>query len=281
MDIHIIAVPFDSGVSNVRMGNGPGYLLEAGLRAHLEEHGHQVTITELDPAFDPLTPEPTIMVELNRQLAIVVAETIRRGAFPLVLAGSCYTAIGTVMGMGSDRTGIFWFDSHGDFNTPDTSGSGFLDGMAITMLTGGSWQQLLRGWTSYRPIPENHVCLLGVRDLDPLERELLLASAVTFLGPAELEADLIRVITGLVGEIDRVYLHLDLDVLDPGTARANALAAPNGPDLAQTSAAIAEIAAALPIRGMALTAFDPGIGDAERVSQAAQSLIKLVLATIP
>ena len=107
MHIDIVSVPFDSGVRNVRMGNGPQYLLDAGLRDHLEGQGHRVAMTELDPAFDPLTPEPTIMLELNRQLAEAVADTLRRGAFPLVLAGSCYTAIGTVTGMGANRTSVF------------------------------------------------------------------------------------------------------------------------------------------------------------------------------
>ncbi|MEE8060359.1 MAG: arginase family protein [Gemmatimonadales bacterium] len=277
MHLHIVSVPFDSGVRNVRMGNGPQYLLAAGLREHLEGQGHQVTITELDPAFDPLTPEPTIMLELNRQLAGVVADALRRGAFPLVLAGSCYTAVGTVTGMGSNRTGVFWFDSHGDFNTPDTSGSGFLDGMAITMLAGRSWQHLLAGLANYRPVPESHICLVGVRDIDPPERALLDASAVQALGPDQLDRGLQRVLEGLPGEIDQIYLHLDLDVLDPEVAKANALAAPGGPDVAQTAGAIARIGAALPIRGMALTAFDPGLGDAERVSRAARTLVEAAL----
>lgn len=273
MHIHIVSLPFDSGVKSVRMGNGPGYLLDAGLQQHLEGQGHQVALTELDPAFDPLTPEPTIMLELNRQLATVVADALRRGAFPLILAGSCYTAIGTVTGMGAHRTGVFWFDSHADFNTPDTSGSGFLDGMAVTMLAGRSWQHLLTGLANYQPVPENHVCLVGARDIDPPEQALLHASAVQVVGPDGLDGDLQRVLKSLPGTIDQAYLHLDLDVLDPGTARANALAAPGGPDIAQTAAAIARIGAALPIRGMALSAFDPSIGDGERVSGAAQALV--------
>lgn len=277
MHIHIVSLPFDSGVRNVRMGNGPRYLLDAGLPEHLQGQGHQVEITEINPALDPLTPEPTIMLQLNRQLATVVADALRNDAFPLVLAGSCYTAIGTVTGMGADRTGVFWFDSHADFNTPDTSGSGFLDGMAITMLTGRSWRHLLTGLADYQPVPENHVCLVGVRDIDPAERALLDTSAVQVVGPDGLAGDLQRVLTSLPSTIDQAYLHLDLDVLDPDTARANALTAPDGPDIAQTAAAIALIGAALPIRGMALSAFDPGIGDGERVSGAAWTLVEQAL----
>jgi len=277
MHIHIVSLPFDSGVRNVRMGNGPRYLLDAGLRQHLEGNGHQVALTELHPTFDPLTPEPTIMLELNRQLATVVGDALRRGAFPLILAGSCYTAVGTVTGMGADRTGVFWFDSHADFNTPDTSGSGFLDGMAITMLAGRSWQHLLTELANYQPVPENHICLVGARDIDPPEQALLDASAVHVVGPDGLDGDLQRVLKSLPGRIDQAYIHLDLDVLDPAAARANGLAAPGGPDIAQTAAAIARIGAALPIRGMALSAFDPGIGDGERVSGAAQALVEEAL----
>jgi len=259
------------------MGNGPRYLLEAGLQQHLEGHGHQVALTEINPAFDPLTPEPTIMLELNRQLATVVKDGLRRGAFPLILAGSCYTAVGTVTGMGANRTGVFWFDSHADFNTPETSGSGFLDGMAITMLTGRSWQHLLTGLTDYQPVPESHICLVGVRDIDPPERALLDSSAVQVVGPDGFEGDLRRALNSLPDEIDQAYIHLDLDVLDPGTAKANALAANGGPDVAQTAGAITRIGAALPIRGMALTAFDPGVGDGERVSGVARTLLEEAL----
>jgi arginase len=102
-------------------------------------------------------------------------------------------------------------------------------------------------------------------------------SAVQAVGPDGLEDDLQRALESLPDEVDRAYLHLDLDVLDPGAAKANALAAPAGPNIAQTAAAIARIGAALPIRGMSLTAFDPGVGDGERVSGAARTLLEEAL----
>jgi arginase len=277
MRIDIVSVPFDSGKRDVRMGNGPRHLLESGLAEYIESLGHQVVTTTIGPALDPLTPEPSVMVELNRQVAAAVTEALASGGFPLILAGSCYTAVGTVTGMGTERTGVFWFDAHGDFNTPDTSGSGFLDGMAITMLTGRSWKGLMTGLTGYRPVPESHVCLMGARDIDPPERALLDASAVQAVGPDQFNHGLKGVLENLPVEVDQIYLHLDLDVLDPGVAKANALAAPGGPDILQTAEAIAKIGAAVPIRAMALTAFDPGIGDAERVTEAARALLEAAL----
>lgn len=277
MRIDIISVPFDSGQRDVRMGNGPRHLLDSGLAEYVESLGHDVGTTTIDPTFDALTPEPGIMVELNRQVATAVTDALASGSFPLVLAGSCYMAVGTVTAMGAGRTGVFWFDSHGDFNTPDTSAGGFLDGMAITILTGRSWKASTAGLPGYRPVPESHVYLMGARDIDPLERALLDTSAVQEVGPDQFEHGLTSVLENLPVEIDQIYLHLDLDVLDPGVAKANALAAPGGPDVLQAAEAIAKIGVALPIRAMALTAFDPGVGDAGRVSEAARALVEAAL----
>ena len=65
--------------------------------------------------------------ELLRALAERVRFAYNNGAFPLVLSGNCNGSLGTLAGIGSnDQTGIIWFDGHGDFNTPETTESGFL-----------------------------------------------------------------------------------------------------------------------------------------------------------
>jgi acyl dehydratase/arginase family enzyme len=126
-----------------------------------------------------------------------VAEEVRRvvsgGATALVLAGSCDVAAAVVAGLGDPAVGVVWIDAHADFNTPETSVSGFRPGMALAEVT--------------RMVPEERVALIGVRDLSPpAEAERLKRSGI-HVGDAE---------TALAAlDAERVYVHLDLDVLDP------------------------------------------------------------------
>lgn len=80
--------------------------------------------------------------DLDRQLAVSVAATVARGVFPLTLAGNCISSVGTLGGLGAGPTGVLWFDAHGDFNTPESTVGGFLDGMALATVTGRCWTGL-------------------------------------------------------------------------------------------------------------------------------------------
>jgi arginase len=279
MRVHVISVPFDSGVKNVRMGRGPGHLLAGGLQSHLESQGHTVTLSDIEPsALETMTPEPRVMVELNRMVAAEVEEAVENAAFPVVLAGSCYTAIGTLTGLGPDPVGVFWFDSHGDCNTPETTGSGFLDGMAVATLTGRCWNRLLQDLEDFRPTPDHHVCLVGVRDLDEAEHILIQGSDMHSCPPASLSASLMSAIESMGRSAEGAYLHFDLDVLDPSVGRANALAAPDGITVEQSTAAIATIGNGLPIRAAALTAYDPAFDTTGTVQMAAHTVLDAILA---
>jgi arginase len=101
------------------MGAGPLHLLKSGLAVRLEEDGHQVAtrFVELPPAFRA--------TEIAGTLVRGVAEAVKTDAFPLVLSGNCGpAAMGCVGGLHS-QTKIFWFDAHGDFNTPETLAADF------------------------------------------------------------------------------------------------------------------------------------------------------------
>ena len=90
--------------------------------------------------------------ELMGAIAAEVARATADGELPIVLAGNCTSSVGTVAGLGSARVGVVWFDSHGDFNTPETTTTGFLDGMAVAILTGHCWRQaagrVAEGWAT-------------------------------------------------------------------------------------------------------------------------------------
>ncbi len=168
MEIRLLLVPYDSGQRNVRMGAGPEHLCAAGLEKHLAAQGHQVDSEVIEPASRNWRAEVQTSFELMRAIAkhVRAARTARR--FPVVLSGNCLAAVGVIAGLGPG-TGVIWIDAHGDFNTPQTTTSGFLDGMTLATATGQCWGELAHSIEGFEPVPENAVVLLGARDLDPGE----------------------------------------------------------------------------------------------------------------
>jgi arginase len=263
------------------MGAGPERLLHAGLAEEIRAMGHQVHIEQIEPGDDGPPAEIRTAFELNRVLAGRVRSVVENGGFPVVLAGNCNTALGTLAGLGNQECGVLWFDSHGDFNTPETTTGGFLDGMALATVTGHCWRQLAAASVpGFQPVPERNVVLLGTRDLDPLERELLADSEITTLSPAQVRTDLPHVLGELTSRTRDVYVHIDLDVLDPTEGRANALAAPDGLSVEEVRAALQRISGLFQVRAVALTAYDPSFDTDGRVCRAAFLLLRSLLAGV-
>lgn len=273
MEIQILAIPYDSGHRGLRMGAGPEALLNAGLVDALREAGHAVhiRIAELDP--EQWQAEIQSSFELMRMLSTAVSDARKASRFPIVLAGNCNTAVGTLAGLGATTTGVAWFDAHADFNTPETTTSGFLDGTAVAILTGRCWTQLAATVPGFAPIPDDRISLIGTRDIDSLESALLDDSAVTVVAPKRLTADLPKALRSVAEHVDEIYLHLDLDVLDAGVAAANKFAVTGGLTLEDIDFALSRIGQVFRISGMALTAYDP---EADSDGRAARAAIELI-----
>lgn len=106
-------------------------------------------------------------------------EAVSAGQFPLVLAGSCTTSHGVLAGMEHARTGIVWIDPHADFNTPETTTSGYFPGMSLAVLTGHCYRDYFAQIGDSTPVAEGAIALFGVRDLSPAaERERLERSEI-------------------------------------------------------------------------------------------------------
>lgn len=257
MRVELIAVPYDSGRRGERMGRGPEYLLERGLEGRLGQAGHTVRVRTVEPPADHWRAEIRTAFDLARAVAAAVGETLSSGGFPLVLSGNCGpAALGCVAGIGG-APAVFWFDAHGDFNTPETTIGGFLDGMALATVAGRCWPQLAAAIPGFVAVAEERVTLLGARDLDPLEADALRRSPIRRIAAAELRRRLPEVLGAEGGVAKACYLHLDLDVLDPSEGRVNPYAVPNGLSAADLVWAIATIAGMATIQAAALTAYDP------------------------
>jgi len=138
-----------------------------------------------------------------------VDDALSGANLPVLLAAECSIALTTLPIVLAHRPDacVLWLDAHGDFNTPETTGSRYLGGMALAGAC-GLWDPGLGG----APVPADRVVLAGVRDLDSAEREALESSDVTVIGASPVET-LVAVKNALDGV--PVYVHLDLDVLDP------------------------------------------------------------------
>lgn len=275
--VRVLTIPFDTGARDVRTGRGPARLLEAGLARRLERLGHTVDIREVAGPEGPLVPEPKFAQGLWVALGAAVAEARAAGAFPLALTGVCYAAVGMAAGLGANDLAVCWFDAHGDVNTPETTATGFLDGMAVTLLSGRCWRTLTAAVPDCRPIPEERIVLLGARDLDPPEEILLAGSPMRLVPPRRVRQELPSVLRELGARTDAAYLHVDLDVLDAAEGRANHLASGGGLSAADLRAACRLIASDLDVRGMTLSAYDPASDPEGRVAAIALDVVEDVL----
>lgn len=282
MHITLFTVSYDSGHRAVRMGRGPERLLRAGLPEALEEDGHAVRVIDIESQVEPAT-EVAVAFDLARSIAVGVRRAREAGRFPLVLAGNCFSAIGTVAGLG-DGAAALWLDAHADLNTPDTSVSGFLDGMAAATLTGRCWRELAGTVPGFAPLPDHRFGLIGARDLDPPEAALVATLAIPRAGVDAFrrhgaEAALAPVLDATGKGSRSYYLHVDLDVLDPEVGRANQFAADHGLTVDDVRATIRAAADAVGVGAAALTAFDPEFDPDGRTARAAIAIARALAAT--
>src|SRR5262249_24619609 len=143
-----------------------------------------------------------------------VRAAVADGRFPLVLSGNCLpAAVGALAGIGPGA-GVAWLDAPGDFHTPETPASGVLDGGAPARGGGPGWGRLAAGVPGFAPVPGGRIAHVGGRAFDPGERDRLAGfGARILLGPQAVAWP-----AGTKG----IYLHLDLDALDPREVPANA-----------------------------------------------------------
>lgn len=280
--VEVLVVPYDSGIANVRMGAGPPELIRAGI---VDDLGPGVSVTEYAPSDGVFRGEVASAFDIQRWLAARVSACRERGGFPLVLAGNCMSAVGTFAGLRSRSRkipGVCWFDAHGDFNTPETTESGFLDGMALAVLTGRCWTQLTRSIPNFRAAADESVLMFGTRQLDAAERKALSASGVHWPAPST-RRDSVRDserLAALREDVGEVYLHIDLDVLDESVARVNQFACPGGMFTERVLDLIRDIGAGFHIGAAALTAWDPSYDPEARVPPVARSIAKAIVGTL-
>jgi arginase len=275
MHVQLILVPYDSGYRGIRLGAGPERLA-APIADRAAAAGLQVRRTVVEPRPTSWHAEVGTTFELAAAVAREVTAARAADAFPIVLTGNCFATLGVVAALGAG-TGLIWWDAHADFNTSETTVSGFLDGMSLATIAGRGWAALRQQVDGFVPVLEEHVWLVGARDLDPAESVALDASGVHRVPASVVSTDFSRTVAQQAAGVPRFALHVDLDVIDAGDGRANSYAVGGGVSTRELVTACSALARELPVETLTLSAYDPACDVDGRVLDAATALAIAVL----
>lgn len=220
MDVRLIQVPYHAGDERAGSSEGPAHLLEGGADKVMAQSGISVEV-ETVVRTAAFRDTAVSAADVNKQLAEAVRRTTSANALPVVLAGSCNAALGVLAGFEHSGCGAVWLDAHADFNTPDSTASGFFPGMSLAVVVGHCYRDYWSQLGDSTPIDEDGVVLLGVRDLSPdAERDRLERSGIRVVGWGDGAAhgDVEAVLDELRRRVSDVYLHLDFDAFAPEVA---------------------------------------------------------------
>jgi arginase len=235
--IEVIGVPVDLGAGRRGVDMGPSAIRIADLEARLEGLGHQVEdFGDLDVKIPETQQVGQGKLRYKEPILATCAELCREverslgeGHLPLVLGGDHSLAIGSVAGSSShfakkgESIGLIWFDAHGDANTPETTPSGNIHGMSLAVSMGKGDPDLVNLGGRAPKVQPRNVVLIGIRDLDPGERDFLKKGGVTVYTMRDIDE---RGMRDVVDEAVRlasdgtagIHLSFDLDVVDPEDA---------------------------------------------------------------
>lgn len=231
--VRIIGVPIDLGADRRGVDMGPSAIRYAGLHGRLKKLGWEVEdignidvpIAETREIKDPLLKYLPEISEVNQKLYPLVAQAINDGVIPLVIGGDHSLGIGSLAGCAASgkQFGVIWFDTHGDYNSVDTTSSGNIHGMPLAVANGIGVEELTGIGGSARKIKEENTVIIGARDFDDEEREMIRKSEITVFTMSDIDRLGMEEVVRQGLEIanhgtDGVHISFDLDVLDPSEA---------------------------------------------------------------
>ncbi|HLZ48648.1 MAG TPA: arginase family protein [Candidatus Limnocylindria bacterium] len=250
------------------MAPKPVHLLEAGVVTEQRFMGVAEAPAALGPAFvERLSPAKRVRVPFNPRdrwltaareacilLSDAVATSLKAGAQVGILGGECTLVAGSLSGALAvePELVLVYFDAHGDFNTVATTPSHFVGGMCLAHVCGKQVAPLL--WPGVKKIAEDRTYLVGARDLDPGEVGNLSRSKVHRIAFDRDEIDA----PSLLAAVRRkpVWVHVDLDIVDPRELAAVAVPADGGPSLKALSEILASVASVADVRGIEICGYD-------------------------
>jgi arginase len=285
--VALIKMPYRGERNLADLSDSPDYLEQGGLAKQLEAQGWRVrpvSTVVLSAEEQKAYGEWNRLGLANGNLARIVAAEVKAGGIPVGLLANCSALMGMLGGLQHSgpsaaplRVGLVFIDAHGDFNTPETTLSGMLGGMPVAVSAGLGLQRLRIKSGLDPALPDRNIVIAAARDLDPLEKELLDRSAVERLSVEDIKARspaIDRQMERLSGLSDVIYVHVDMDVLDPPEVRGHPLTVPNGPTSAELGAALTQMFRHPKAAAFGVASTPSGDHDADgRSRQAAYNLV--------
>ena len=233
MRIRVIGVPMDLGADRRGVDIGASAIRYAGLNDRLRKLGYTVhdlgnlvvPQPESHPLGNPKVKYLEPIVQVCEQLAHIVTDSLQKDDFPLVLGGDHSIALGSISGVAKihKNIGVLWIDAHADFNTDETTPSGNVHGMILAALAGIGHSSLttVGGWQP--KIHAETIVIVGARDLDRAEQDLLRAHSIHVFTMSEIDrvgiSEIMQRAIAIAGQQnDGIHLSLDMDALDPKEA---------------------------------------------------------------
>ena len=219
----------------------------------------------------PNSDKQTRIAAVDRRIAQIVAGTISAGKRPVSIAGDCVSAIGVLAGLQYAEINPFliWFDAHGDFNTWETTPSGFLGGMPLAMIVGRGEQTIAKA-VGLKPFPETQIILTDARDLDAGERLSLQKSAIIhFNNPNS--------VAGYALPDMPLYIHIDTDIIAPDEAPAMNYPAPGGLSVAELKYIFDKLAEKGRIVAVSLSSWNPELDQSKSSEKVCMDLLESLI----
>ncbi|KIW11855.1 hypothetical protein PV08_09128 [Exophiala spinifera] len=281
LPLSLIGLPYQFGrraaPTDYQMARGPEVLLApSAVPAALKEMSTDIDLVFLDDLDDPKTGpndvRPVLLgdqmirqLHQNNALAAAVRAARSNGRFPVCFSGCCNSSLGIVGGIDDPNLGMVWFDAHADDYTPETSPTGFFDGMPVSIIAGECWKRWREKIQGFHVIPPQRISQVGLHDRSAYAESpgrragvghLVDPAAVLLFG---FEGAFLRTLDQIKARTDRVYVHVDTDVIDAKIMRANLYCAEGGVTPEQMIWAVEQIAKTVRIEALNFASFDAAV----------------------
>jgi arginase len=288
LKVALVKMPYSGSRNVAELSDVPDYLAEGGIEGRLA--GMSVELKPMSTV--ELTPEERReygewhrLGLANGHLAEIVAADRRDGYLSVGLLANCSSLMGMLGGLQHSgpssrplKIGLVWIDAHGDFNTPETTLSGMLGGMPVAVSAGMALTNLRLKSGLDPALPTRYIVMAAVRDTDPLEQELIDRSDIEHISVGDIRTLSEKVdyqMERLSEVADVIYVHIDMDVLDPREVAGHSLNVPDGPTSVELAAALTEMFSYEKVAALGIASTPSGERDPEGLSrEAAYRLIE-------
>lgn len=295
MNISIIDMPLFYGCDNPGVENGPEFLRENNI-LDVFKNNHNVTnmgsvfVQPIDSSkkYSSNTKMKYLdeIINSTNLLADKVYSALENQTFPLIIGGDHSLALGSIAGVskhyGSDDVAVIWVDAHGDINTHETTLSGNIHGMPLAASMGIGHDSLTNLYFKGQKVKPENVFLLGVRDLDQGELDIIDQYNLNIWKIDEIQS---KGITTVLGELNKIivdrgfrniHLSFDIDGLDPSYVPGTGTPVSNGLTFLEGKEIIETILETNLVRSMDFVEYNPKLDENNRTLETCSELLTII-----